>query len=259
MKNRNPNVVLLMKEKININKFEDNMKNIWNYECKFEVSKQTNYMNYVFQYNNIPFVLSVFDKAFPEDIKEDIKNSRYAGKSMEIYNCHTNFCMVAAIGNFDSDLNMLYACFTRVVMSLLLSNTDDECLVYDIRSQQSIDKKIYMKMLDNMKKGYEKNEDIFPIDWYVNYVIYRSEGKLNGVTIGFEPFNDYEIEIRNKEITDEEILKVMRYIALNVISRNDKIKSGELIPVPIHGAYKEAVVKKDKSKVLNKEILEVIF
>ncbi|NFI51837.1 hypothetical protein FDA52_02390 [Clostridium botulinum] len=186
-------------------------------------------------------------------------NSRYALKSNEIYNYHTNFCMVSVVGNFDTKLNMVYASFTRIIMSLLFSHTSEQCFVYDIRSKQAIDKEIYMKTFDNMKSWYEKNEEIFPVDWYVNYVIYENEGKFNGITLGFETFNDYEIEIHNKELSVEELLKVIKYIVINVISRQDKIKNRDLISILINGNYDEAVVKQVESKVLYKKTLVVIF
>ncbi len=259
MNNKNPNVVLLMKDKINIDKFIDSMKKTWNYECKLEISKQANFISYLFKYNNISFVVSEFDTVFPEDIRKDIINSRYALKSNEIYNYHTNFCMVSVVGNFDTKLNMVYVSFTRIIMSLLFSHIGEECFVYDIRSKQVIDKEIYMKTFDNMKSWYEKNEEIFPVDWYVNYVIYKNEGKFNGITLGFEIFNDYEIEIHNKELSAEEMLKVIKYIVINVISRQDKIKNRDLISILINGNYDEAVVKQVESKVLYKKTLVVVF
>lgn len=259
MNNKNPNVVLLMKDKINIDKFTDSMKKTWNYECKLEISKQSNFMSYLFKYNNISFILSVFDTVFPEDISKDITNSRYTLKSNNIYNIHTNFCVASVVGNFDTNLNIVYASFTRIIMSLLFSHESEKCFVYDMRSKQVIDKEIYMKMFDNMKVWYENNEEIFPIDWYVNYVIYKNEGEFNAITLGFEAFNDYEIEIHNKELNAEEILKILKYIIINVISQQDKIKNRDLISIPINGDYDEALVKQTKSKVLNKETLVVIF
>lgn len=259
MKNKNPNIVVLMNETIEINKVIDNIKKEWNYECVFEISEQEKFINYQFKYNDILFALSVFNTKFPENISNDIINSRYSSQGKEIYDNHTNFCMLSVIGDNLTNTNEVYASFTRIVMSLLISQDSDQCFVYDMRSRQAIDKEIYTKVFKNVKSWHETNKEIFPIDWYVNYIIYKNEDKLSAITLGFETFNDYEIEICNKELNVEEVLKVIKYIVVNVVSRQDKIKNRDLIPIPIGEEYDEAIVKQGKSKILNKETLTIIF
>lgn len=259
MNNRNPNIVLLMKDTLNTNEFIYNIKKTWDYECTFEISEQEKFINYQFKYNNLLFALSIFNTQFPEDIKKDIVNSKYASRAEDIYDHHTNFCILSVVGNSTANVNIIYASFTRIVMSLLLSQDSEECFVYDMKSKQAIDKEIYLKMFENMKSWYKNNEEIFPIDWYVNYIIYKDGDKFSAITLGFEAFNDYEIEIHNKELNPEEILKIMKYIVINVISRQDKIKNRDLVPIPIGENYDEGIVKQAKSKILNKETLVIIF
>ncbi len=55
------------------------------------------------------------------------------------------------------------------------------------------------------------------------------------------------------------MLKVIKYIVVNVISRQDKIKNKDLISIPVDDGYDEAVVKQVESKVFNKKTLAVIF
>lgn len=259
MKNKNPNVVLLMNDSININRFIDNIKSEWGYECLLETEKQERFINYKFEYKNIIFMLSLFEQRFPEDISGDIENSKYSSQGREIYNVHTSFCVLSTLGDNKNNINMLYACFTRIVLSLLLSINSGQCFVYDIKSRQVIDKKMYLKIFDNMKSWYKNNKVIFPIDWYVNYIVYKSGNKYNALTLGLEIFNDYEIEIQNKELNAEDILRIVKYIVINIISKEDKIKNKDLIPIPIGGQYDEGVVKLAKSEVLNRETLTIIF
>lgn len=255
----NPNVVVLMNEEISVTKIVDNIKKDWNEECVFEKEDQEKFTTYQFEYNNIEFALAVFNSKFPEDMESEINISHYSQQAEKVIENHTNFCVLSIIGDDDEDINMRYVSFTRVVMSLLLSLASEQCIVYDMRSRQLIDKEIYLKMYQNMKVWYKEDEEIFPTDWYINYVIYENEDGFNAITLGFEAFNDYEIEIRNGELKPENILEIMRYIVINVISRYDQIKNGDMIPVPIGGNYEDAIVKKSDSKVLDQETLTIIF
>ncbi|URZ08842.1 hypothetical protein [Clostridium felsineum] len=161
------------------------------------------------------------------------------------------------IENLEKDLAKVYTFFTHVIMSML--HTCGKCLVYDIKSRLVIESDVYLQMYDNMKSWYEQYKYIFPINWYVNIKVHEYKGKLNAHTIGFETFNDYEIEIHNKSIQYKEIFNIMKFIVVNVISRQDKIKNMDIIPIPLNGNEDEAIVKQFNSEILKKQALAIIF
>lgn len=257
MSNKNPKVILLMDKTIDFNDVILNMNNDWGFECRPEISRQPECVNYSFEYGKMTVVCSVFCAKFPEDIRGDVCGSIYGSELETIYDEHKSFVIMAVIGETQEELNMTYARFTRIVMAML--KNVDRGLVYDMMSRQAIQADIYMKMYDSMQTWYQEGEDCFPIDWYVNYKIYEKDGMLNGFTLGFEIFNDYEIEIYDKKLEFEALLNILTFIVLNVISRQDKIRSRDRIPVPIGSRYEEAVVKSNHSKILNKETLVILF
>ncbi len=257
MSNKNPNVVLMVEQKIKFNDFIKALKDDWNYECKYDMSNKSKFTSYSFDYNGIVVLFSEFNSRFPEDIEEDIEESEYGIELKEIYKNHTNFWFISVVERSEDDLRKVYALFTRIVMSML--NVCGKSIVYDIRSKLAIQSDVYMQMYDNMQQWYKQNRWIFPVDWYVAIQVYEDEGKLNAFTQGFDVFNDYEIEIYNKSISYEELVNIVRFIVINVISRDDKIKSMDTLPVPINGGYKEAIVKKTKSEILDIETLVIIF
>lgn len=257
MNNKNPKVIMLMDKAIDFNDFIINMKNDWGYDCKPEISEQTNFVNYSFEYGGMVIVCSVFCSRFPEDIEGDIRGSMYGSDLTAIYKEHRSFVIAAVLGETREDINKIYALFTRVVMAIM--KNVDKGLVYDMESRQAVQADIYMKMYDNMQEWNRAGEYIFPIDWYVSYKIYEKDGRLSGFTLGFEIFNDYEIEIYDKELAFDELMNIMTFIVVNVISRQDKIHNRDMIPVPVGGEYKEAIVKSNHSNILNRETLVILF
>jgi len=257
MSNKNPSVVLMLDENININIFVANMKADWDYKYKYEISRQSNFTSYSFSYGNMLFVCSEFATKFPEDIKDDVEDSIYGDGLEEIYNKHTKFWIISVAENSEEDSTKVYTFFTRVIMSML--RACEKSLVYDVRSKLVIESDIYLKMYDKMKSWYQKDTYIFPIEWYVNTRIYGNDEKLSAYTLGFEAFNGYEIEIHNKSIKYQEILSIMKFIVIKVISTHDKIKNKDIIPVPLNGNYDEAIVKQFNSEIHNKDALAIVF
>lgn len=258
MRNKNPNVILMMEENIDFDDFVANFECDWNNKCKYDISEQAKFTNYSFDYGNMLFVCSKFEAKFPdEDIKSDIEESLYGDELEEIYTKHNRFWIISVVENSEEDVTKIYTFFTHVIMSMLRSC--EECLVYDVRSRLAIESDVYLQMYDNMKLWYKQDKFIFPVNWYVNIKIYENEGKLNAFTMGFETFNDYEIEIHNKLITSKEMLNIMKFIIVNVISRQDKIKNMDIIPIPLSGKEEEAIIKKFDSEILKKQALAIIF
>ena len=257
MSNKNPSVVLMLDENIDFNNFVANIKADWDYTCKFDISEQSDFTSYSFNYDNMVFVCSEFAAKFPEDIKNDIEDSIYGDQLEEIYNNHTRFWIISVAENSEEDLTKVYTYFTRVIMSMLC--TCEKSLVYNVWSKLVIQSDIYLQIYDKMKLWYEEDRYIFPVDWYVNISIYGDNEKFSAFTLGFEAFNSYEIEIHNKSIEYKEILSIMKFIVIKVISTHDKIKNKDIIPVPLNGDYCEAIVKQFNSEFLNKEALAIIF
>lgn len=259
MNEKNPNIVILLEEKIDINKVIDILREDWGFECKYDISEQSQFMNYSFVYEDILFSLSEFCTKFPEDLSEDIENSCYVdeNKIEEFYEKYNNFWIVTVMKNNEEDFNKIYSLFTRVVMSML--NVSKEALVYDVRSRLVIGSEIYLQMYQHMKAAYERKQYFFPTDWYVNIQVYQDKDGIGAVTQGFTVFNDYEIEIHNKQLEYEELYKIVKYIIVNVISRQDKISNMDTIPVPIGTSYEQAIVKQFYSEMLEEEALAIIF
>ena len=259
MKQKNPGTVLLLDEKIDFQKIVSNLKKEWDFECNYEVTKESKFTNYSFSYDNVDFCLSEFDSCYPEDLTDDIEDNGYGEEEelKEIYQNHDKFWIVAVIGDAEEDLNKVYSLFTRVVMSMLY--VCEEALVYDTRTGLVIKSDIYLSMYPQMKKAFEAQQYFFPIDWYINIQIYEDEDGLSAVSQGFDVFNDYEIEIHNKPMEYEELYKIMKFIITNVVSRQDKISNGDVIPVPVDQDYEQAIVKQFQSEVLDEEALAFIF
>jgi len=257
MSDKNPSVVLMLDQTINFNNFVANMNDDWEYKCKHDISEQPNFINYSFNYGNMLFVCSEFASKFPEDIMDDVKDSIYGDGLEEIYKNHTKFWVVCIVENSEKDLTKVYTFFTRVIMSML--RACEKSLVYNVRSSLVIESDMYLQMYDKMKSWYEKDVYIFPIEWYVNIRIYGDDKKLSSYTLGFDAFNGYEIEIHNKTIKYKEMLNIMKFIVIKVVSTYDKIKNKDIIPVPLDDNYVEAIVKQFNSEILNKEALAIIF
>lgn len=258
MSEKNPKVIMLMDKQVQINDFIENMKKDWEYNCNLEVSQEQKFVNYAFEYEGMVIACSVFDTRFPEEeLEGDIAQSIYGSDLKDIYNEHKCFVIAAVIGDLPVNINKAYSLFTRVVMAF--QKNVSRGLIYDMDSRQAIQTDVYMKMFENMKNWYREGKDIFPTDWYVNYRLYENNGKLNGFTLGFEKFNDYEIEIYDADIEIEELVNILTFIVINVISMQDKIHDRDLIPVPLGEKYSEAIVKLNKSNILDKETLVIIF
>lgn len=258
MSNKNPTVIVMLQKDINFDDFIASLKYDWNIECKYDKSEQSNFISYSFNYGNMLFACSKFGTRFPDkEVKSDIEESIYGNQLEEIYEDHTNFWIISVIENSEKDLTKVYTFFTHVIMSML--HACGKCLVYDIKSRLVIESDVYLQAYDNMKSWYKQDKYIFPINWYVNIKVHEYEGKLNAYTIGFEAFNDYEIEIHNKSIQYKEIFSIMKFIVVNVISRQDKIKNRDIIPIPLNGKEDEAIVKQFDSEILKKQALAIIF
>lgn len=241
------------------NEVIDMLKSDWKFECNYEVSEQSKFINYTFEYENILFSLSEFDAKFPEDLTDDIRESRYVyeNESDEFYEEHNYFWIVTVLENKIEDINKVYTLFTRVIMSIL--NVSQEALVYDTRSRLVIEAKVYLQMYPHMQTAFERQQYFFPTDWYVNILVYQDKDGISAFTKGFSAFNDYEIEIHNKPIEYKELYSIMKYIITNVVSRQDKISNRDMIPVPISNGYEQAIVKQFFSEVLEEEALAIIF
>lgn len=259
MNGKNPGIILLLQEEIDFHEVISQLKTQWKFECDYEVEKEDRFVNYSFSYENVNFCLSEFHTKFPEDVTKDIQKNVYGEEAelKKIYDRHNKFWIVAVIGKLEKDLNQVYALFTRVVMSML--RCCKEALVYNTRSRLIIKSDIYLEMYPHMKSAYEKQQDGFPIDWYVNIHIYQDNEGLSAVTEGFDVFNDYEIEIHNQSMEYEELYRIMKFIIVNVISRQDKISNRDLLPIPLGDGYEEAIVKQFHSEVLGKEALAIIL
>lgn len=259
MNSKNPNEIILLEKKININKVIDTLKEDWNFECKYEISEQSQFMNYSFVYEDILFSLSEFGTKFPEDLSDDIENSCYVdeNKVEEFYEKHNNFWIVTVLDNNEEDFNKIYSLFTRVVMSIL--NVSKEALVYDVRSRLVVDAEIYLQMYRHMQIAFERKQYFFPTDWYVNIQVYQDNDGIGAVTQGFSVFNDYEIEIHNKQMEYEELYKIVKYIVVNVVSKQDKIANMDTILVPIGTSYEQAIVKQFYSEMIEEDALAIIF
>ncbi|KHD35376.1 hypothetical protein NL50_13780 [Clostridium acetobutylicum] len=146
---------------------------------------------------------------------ETIKTVIDVEKTEEAVNTTSKLADVIDIS--ENDLTEVYTFFTHVTMDML--HTCGKCLVYDIKSRLIIEADVYLQMYDNVKSWYERDKYMFSINWYVNIKVHDYEGKLNAYTTGFDTFNDYEIEIRNKSIQYKEILNIMKFIVVNVILR----------------------------------------
>lgn len=259
MDSRNPSTVILLKKKVDFNEVTSMLGKDWKFECNYEVSEQSKFMNYTFVYESILFSLSEFDAKFPEDLTDDIKESYYVNENEadEFYEEHNHFGIIAVLENKIEDINRVYALFTRVIMSIL--NVNQEALVYDTRSRLVIEAKVYLQMYPYMQTAFEQQQDFFPTEWYVDIQMYQGEDGISAFTQGFSVFNDYEIEIHNKPIEYEELYRIMKYIITNVVSRQDKISNGDMVPVPISNDYEQAIVKQFYSKILEEDALAIIF
>ncbi|HCW52841.1 MAG TPA: hypothetical protein DG753_03685 [Clostridium sp.] len=104
MNNKNPNIVLMLEEKIKFEDFIKYLKDDWNYECKYDMSNKSNFTSYSFNYDGIEIVFSEFSSRFPEHIEEDIEESEYGIKLEEIYRNHTNFWFISVVEGSEDDL-----------------------------------------------------------------------------------------------------------------------------------------------------------
>lgn len=252
-----PSALVLTTDKIDFSNVVENLKNDWDYQCEYQCKEEEKMTSYVFEYSNLTFVCAEFNSSFPDDLYSDIIESRYGENLEEIYNNHQSFWIINVVESTESDLRIAYMIFTRVIMSMISGNK--ECIVYDMRSRIAVESDVYLSMYDNMRMCWEKNKAFFPVDFYVNVCIEETDGKSSGYTIGFETFNDYEIVIDEKDVSENELWKIMKFIIGNVVSRNDKIGNGDVFPIPLNGQYDEAVAKRFNCAELGKEALAIIF
>lgn len=252
-----PNVIVLTTDKIDFNNVVNNMKSDWSYQCEYSVREDEKMTSYVFEYSNLTFVCSEFNSRFPGDLHSEILDSRYGENIEEIYDNHQSFWIVNTVECTESDLRIVYMMFTRVIMSMISGNKD--CIIYDTISKTAVESDVYLSMYNNMKMCWEKNKSFFPIDFYVNICIEETDGISSGYTIGFEVFNDYEIVIDEKEVSENELRKIMKFIIANVVSKNDRIGNGDVFPIPLNGEYEEAVSKRFSCEKSGKDALAIIF